>query len=58
MFRSLLVPLDGSAFSEHAIPFALSIASHALAWAFGGFLWIAVIVLIVMAFAHRTRRIH
>jgi nucleotide-binding universal stress UspA family protein len=29
MFRSLLVPLDGSPFSEHALPFALSIAKHA-----------------------------
>lgn len=29
MFRSLLVPLDGSAFSEHALPFALGIAQRA-----------------------------
>jgi nucleotide-binding universal stress UspA family protein len=29
MFRSLLVPLDGSAFAEHALPFALSIARRA-----------------------------
>jgi nucleotide-binding universal stress UspA family protein len=29
MFRSLLVPLDGSSFSEHALPFALSIAKRA-----------------------------
>jgi nucleotide-binding universal stress UspA family protein len=29
MFRSVLVPLDGSAFSEHALPFALSIAKRA-----------------------------
>ena len=35
---------------------ALSIASHAIAWAFGGFLWIAVIALIVVAFARRSRR--
>ena len=35
---------------------ALSIASHAIAWAFGGFLWIAVIGLIVVAFARRSRR--
>ena len=35
---------------------ALSVASHAIAWAFGGFLWIAVIALIVVAFARRSRR--
>jgi nucleotide-binding universal stress UspA family protein len=29
MFRSLLVPLDGSSFSEHALPFALGIARRA-----------------------------
>jgi nucleotide-binding universal stress UspA family protein len=29
MYRSLLVPLDGSAFGEHALPLALSIASRA-----------------------------
>jgi nucleotide-binding universal stress UspA family protein len=29
MFRSLLVPLDGSPFSEHALPFALGIANRA-----------------------------
>jgi nucleotide-binding universal stress UspA family protein len=29
MFRSLLVPLDGSPFSEHALPFALGIAQRA-----------------------------
>jgi nucleotide-binding universal stress UspA family protein len=29
MFRSLLVPLDGSPFSEHALPFALGIAKRA-----------------------------
>jgi nucleotide-binding universal stress UspA family protein len=29
MFRSLLVPLDGSVFSEHALPFALGIANRA-----------------------------
>lgn len=29
MFRSLLVPLDGSVFSEHALPFALGIAKRA-----------------------------
>ncbi len=29
MYRSLLVPLDGSAFAEHALPFALSIARRA-----------------------------
>jgi hypothetical protein len=31
MFRSLLVPLDGSIFSEHALPFALDIAKRASA---------------------------
>jgi nucleotide-binding universal stress UspA family protein len=31
MFRSLLVPLDGSPFSEHALPFALDIADRASA---------------------------
>ena len=35
---------------------ALSLAGHAVAWAFGGFLWIAVIGLIVLAFARRSRR--
>jgi nucleotide-binding universal stress UspA family protein len=29
MFRSILVPLDGSTFAEHAMPLALSIARHA-----------------------------
>ncbi|HEY7424624.1 MAG TPA: universal stress protein [Gemmataceae bacterium] len=29
MFRSLLVPLDGSVFSEHALPFASAIAKRA-----------------------------
>jgi nucleotide-binding universal stress UspA family protein len=29
MFRSLLVPLDGSPFSEHALPFALGVANRA-----------------------------
>ena len=29
MYRSLLVPLDGSAFAEHALPFASSIARRA-----------------------------
>ena len=29
MYRSLLVPLDGSAFAEHALPLALSIARRA-----------------------------
>lgn len=29
MFRSLLAPLDGSLFSEHALPFALGIAKRA-----------------------------
>jgi nucleotide-binding universal stress UspA family protein len=29
MFRSILVPLDGSTFGEHALPFALSIARRA-----------------------------
>jgi nucleotide-binding universal stress UspA family protein len=28
MFRSILVPLDGSSFGEHALPLALSIACH------------------------------
>jgi nucleotide-binding universal stress UspA family protein len=31
MYRSILVPLDGSAFSEHALPLALSIARRAKA---------------------------
>jgi hypothetical protein len=35
---------------------ALSVAAHAAAWAFGGWLWIAVIALIVLAFARRSRR--
>jgi hypothetical protein len=35
---------------------ALSIASHAVAWAFGGWVWIAVIALIVLAFAKRSHR--
>jgi hypothetical protein len=35
---------------------ALSIASHAVAWAFGGWVWITVIVLIAAAFAKRSRR--
>jgi nucleotide-binding universal stress UspA family protein len=26
MYRTILVPLDGSAFGEHALPLALSIA--------------------------------
>jgi nucleotide-binding universal stress UspA family protein len=26
MYRTILVPLDGSAFGEHALPFALTIA--------------------------------
>jgi hypothetical protein len=34
---------------------ALSIASHAVFWVFGGWLWIAVIALIVVAFAKRSR---
>ena len=29
MYRSLLVPLDGSAFGEHALPLALDIARRA-----------------------------
>jgi nucleotide-binding universal stress UspA family protein len=29
MYRSILVPLDGSAFGEHALPFALSLARQA-----------------------------
>jgi len=29
MYRSILVPLDGSAFGEHALPFAVSIARRA-----------------------------
>lgn len=29
MYRSILVPLDGSAFGEHALPFALSLARRA-----------------------------
>jgi nucleotide-binding universal stress UspA family protein len=29
MFHSILVPLDGSSFAEHALPFALSIAQRA-----------------------------
>jgi hypothetical protein len=35
---------------------ALSVAGHAAAWAFGGWLWIVVIALIVLAFARRSRR--
>ena len=35
---------------------ALSVAAHAAAWVFGGWLWIAVIALIVLAFARRSRR--
>jgi len=31
MYRSILVPLDGSAFGEHALPFALSLARRAQA---------------------------
>jgi hypothetical protein len=29
MYRSILVPLDGSSFGEHALPLALSIARRA-----------------------------
>jgi Domain of unknown function (DUF1707) len=36
----------------------LSIASHAALWVFGGWLWIAVIALIVVAFTRRGRRTH
>jgi hypothetical protein len=36
----------------------LSIAGHAAAWAFGGWLWITVIILVVVAFARRGRRTH
>ena len=35
---------------------ALSVASHAVAWAFGGWVWIALIALIVVAFAKRSHR--
>lgn len=35
---------------------AISVADHALAWAVGGWLWIAVVALIVLAFARRGRR--
>ncbi len=35
---------------------ALSVAAHAAAWVFGGWLWIAVSALIVLAFARRSRR--
>src|SRR5947207_1534069 len=31
MYRSILVPLDGSAFAEHALPLALSIARRSKA---------------------------
>jgi hypothetical protein len=37
---------------------ALSIAGHAAAWAFGGWLWIVVVGLIVLAFVRRGRRTH
>ena len=35
---------------------ALSIAAHIATWAFGGWLWILIIALIVLAFARRSRR--
>jgi len=35
---------------------ALSIASHAVAWVFGGWVWIAVIALVILAFARRSHR--
>src|SRR5687767_5267058 len=31
MFRSILVPLDGSSFAEQALPLALSVARHSAA---------------------------
>jgi Domain of unknown function (DUF1707) len=34
----------------------LSIASHAVAWVFGGWVWIAVIALVILAFARRGHR--
>jgi hypothetical protein len=37
---------------------ALSIVGHAAAWAFGGFLWIALVCLVVLAFTRRSRRRH
>jgi len=50
--RRIVKPL---AFVALAI-IALSIASHAVAWAFGGWVWIALIALIVVAFAKRSHR--
>src|SRR3954469_2971331 len=31
MYRTILVPLDGSTFAEHALPCALAVARHACA---------------------------
>ena len=39
-----------------AVVIGLSIAAHVATWALGGWLWIAVIALIVLAFARRSRR--
>ena len=50
--RRIVKPL---AFVALAI-IALSVASHAVAWAFGGWVWIALIALIVVAFAKRSHR--
>jgi len=40
-----------------AVIVAASIAGHAVAWAFGGWLWIALICLAVLMIARRTRRV-
>ncbi len=39
-----------------AVIVALSVVGHAAAWAFGGFLWIALVCLAVLAFTKRAHR--